>query len=59
MQWIDFSTGLACHSILLTYLLMYSALDNFALHHQLEKNNNQNSLPSKLLAAPALKANDV
>lgn len=58
---IDFSTGLACHSALLTYPLQYSISDNFALHCQLEKknNNNQSSLPSKFLAAPTLKANDV
>lgn len=56
----DFSTGLVCHSTLLTYPLRYSISENFALHCQLENNNNnQNSLPSKFLAAPMLKANDV
>ena len=59
MPQTDFSAGLACHRALLTYPLQWSVSDNFALHCQLEKNNNQNILPSKFLAAPMLKANDV
>lgn len=58
---IDFSAELACHSALLTYSAQYSISDNFALHCQLGKknSNNENSLPSKFLAAPTLKGNDV
>ena len=59
---IDFSTELACHSALLTYPVQYSISDNFTLHCQLgekKNNNNENSLPSKFLAAPTLKGNDV